>query len=226
MIGYWATLEHAATWPGEQQTLMKVRENNGQLTPEVTGQIARAYKVARSFRGAGRQGYGTICDVINSVDVSKGLSIVDRVDGALSAVKSIVERGYSNNPSGVSKLLWFRQPDDWYMYDRQAALAVGAGLSSASGLRGFFGILHACDVAGLNREIGGLAAVAGIAVRPERIIDKFLWLRGAGDDEKAIARLRAKEPALLREQPGLHAFAGAVQKILPDDRFDLIKRAI
>lgn len=226
MIGYWATLEHAASWPSEHKTLTAVRENSGQLTPKITANIAGTYKVARSFRGVGIHGYGPISDIINAVDASLDLSIVDRVEGALNAVNAMVQHGYSSNPSGVSKLLWFRHPDHWYMYDRQAALAVGAGLSSTSGLRGFFGILHACDVDGLNREIGDLAAAAGIALRPERIIDKFLWLRGADDGEKAIARLRDKEPVLLREQPGLQTFAAAVQKILPDDRFDLIKRAI
>lgn len=226
MIGYWATLEHVVTWPDEQKKLEAVRDNNSLLSTDMTAQIARGYKVARSFRGVGSLGYEAIADIINMVDVSADLSIVDRVEGALEAVKAIEQRGYSSNPSGVSKLLWFRRPDHWYMYDRQAALAVGAGLSSTKGIRGFFGILHACDVVGLNLEIGRLAASAGIAVRPERIIDKFLWLLGSEDIERPLAKLRAKEPNLLRADPGLEDFACAVQKILSDDRFDLIQRAI
>lgn len=219
-------MEHAATWKQDATLLKAVRDNDRKLTPGMTATIARGYKVARTFHGVGERGYDDIAAAINAVDISPDQPITARIRRAVDAVNAIEAKGYSRNPSGVTKLLWFRDPDHWYMYDKQAANAVGAGLSSVQGMRGFFGILHACDVVDLNREIGVLARAAGVDLRPERIIDKFLWLLGLDSIDKPIARLKAKEPALLQEQPGLSALATAIQKILPDNRFDLFRESI
>jgi hypothetical protein len=121
-------------------------------------------------------------------------------------------------------MLWFRNPDHWYMYDAQAASAVGVGRSTVQGMRGFFGILRACDADSLNRSIASLIAQAGFDLRSERVVDKFLWLRGALKIEDDIAKLNARASKRLADRSALRDLAIAIQKILPDDRFDLLRQ--
>ncbi len=127
-LGYWAVLLHAYSWPGDAEMLAKVNKNGGQLTEDLARLIARKYNVARTFHGVGTHGYGRIAAAVNAVDVK--LSLPRRVQGAAEVVERLHKNGYGRNPSAVTKMLWFRNPDHWYMYDTQAADAVGARLSS------------------------------------------------------------------------------------------------
>jgi hypothetical protein len=92
-------------------------------------------------------------------------------------------------------------------------------------MRGFFAILVACGVHSLNKDIASLVATAGFDFRSERIIDKFLWLRGSSKLYATIAELKAQEAKLCADRQALRNLAGAVHKILPDDRFDLLQDA-
>jgi hypothetical protein len=51
-----------------------------------------------------------------------------------------------------------------------------------------------------------------------------LWLRGALKIEDDIAKLNARASKRFADRPALRDLAIAIQKILPDDRFDLLRQ--
>jgi len=125
------------------------------------------------------------------------------------------------NPSGVSKLLWFRFPDNWYMYDRYAANAVGAAPSSVRGMVNFFSYLEATGVSELNRVISARVAESGLNLRSERIIDKYLWLRGDLDGRAVTESTVAREAHEATRTSGFEEFAREMNELLVPDRFGL-----
>lgn len=217
-LGYWAVIEHAKTWPKDEEILNRTRSNGGFLSVDDAKKVARDYKFARTFRGVAKRGYAEIVSKLNGVDILQGQTIQQRLARAEAVTREIANLDYSLNPSGISKWLWFRAPDNWYIYDQQAAAAVGAERSTLTGMKGFYAILHACDVQDVHDKIRSVIDRAGATFRAERIIDKFLWLKGDPEAaEKAIAQ--AKVHSVVNNIEILD-LAEEIFSILPDDRFD------
>lgn len=121
--------------------------------------------------------------------------------------------------------MWFRQPDSWFIYDRQAAHALGVGEGSIRGMRTFFGVLHACGVKHLDGELHALVTAAGLDLRSERIIDKVLWLLGATLDETLPESRISQCRSWASDKPELHELALSVQRVFPSDYFDILARS-
>lgn len=230
-VAYWATVEHSYTWVAEhdREMLDEVKRNYGIITEALGKKIAGRYSFARGLKGVATQGYGSILDIVNAIPVAPGQSLLDRVEAARLAVAEIRLRHpdhRADNPSGVTKWMWFRHPEDWYIYDRQSAKAVGAGEGSVRGMRTFFGILAACGVTSLKREIQALISDAGFDLRGERIVDKALWLLGGADDDGAISESRIERcRAWVADNPKLHELASHVQRVFLPNHFDLLRQA-
>ncbi len=222
-LGYWATVEHAATWDADRALLQSITDNGGRLSADVAKKIAGIYKVARTFHGVAAKGYGPIAGIINGITLIPGQSFDVRVTAAVQATHAIAALGYTANPSAVSKWLWFRAPDNWYIYDQLAARAVGAGTSSVRGMRGFFAILQSCDVQAIHDRIAAIIIASGLDLRPERVIDKFLWLAGAKDSASVISSARVRHASLVADASALHDLATQISDILPDDQFVPLK---
>lgn len=217
-LGYWAVIEHAASWPGDKAIVDRTAANGGRISEKDAQKIAADYKFARSFHGVAKRGYADIIDIINRIPVDNPQTVRERLNAAVAAVEDIKRLGYSSNPSAVSKWIWFRAPENWYIYDSQAADAVGAARSSVQGLRGFYAILAACGVQALHDKIAVAIADAGLDLRAERVIDKFLWLRGSPKDRAALLE-RIQHGDCARD-PDLQKLARAVEALLPDTFFD------
>ena len=92
-IGYWATVEHAATWQVDAAVLQQVADNDGLLSNEVTKKIAGIYKVARSLKGVAANGYGPIADILNAIELAPRQTIGYRVGAAVQATCDIAALG-------------------------------------------------------------------------------------------------------------------------------------
>jgi hypothetical protein len=203
------------------------------ISDEIGAKIAGTYRFARSFKGVGQHGYGSILRIVNAIPTDANAGLRKRVGDIEQAVREIFETHdhRSVGPSGVTKWMWFRRPDDWYIYDNFAARAVGAGEGSVRGMRTFFGILHAANVTALNRSIRAALDATGCddiqELRAERIIDKGLWLMGGaavgnGDfNSRTIEKCRT----VLADCPHVHEIALVIDGIFPSDYFDLLRTA-
>jgi hypothetical protein len=85
---------------------------------------------------------------------------------------------------------------------------------------GFFALLERAGVHQLNDAIARRVKDAGLDLRSERVIDKFLWLRGSADVRAATAEAEREAKNLFAEAQGLERFAEAVAEMLPDNFFD------
>lgn len=170
-----AVLEHHRCWVSSDGACFDLVRSAG-LTPTIAYTIAQDYGVARNI--GKRERVAALADDISSVtDGSWNVSLADREAICRNIGTSHQENGGSLHLpiSGVTKLMWFLRPDGWTMYDSFAR----KGLVGASkGAPAFYKKLDECGFVEFAAAITKKCRALGLPLFGERIIDKFLMLRG------------------------------------------------
>ena len=186
-LAYYATLEHAQWILGtDGQYLHQIGKCKD---VQAASRMLRDYNVARTIWGKG----GLPVLVQEVFDKLKSESwpddLMDRARWCASAAKSNAEQSSVTSKrtqgapySAVTKLCWFLRPSGWTMYDQFACLGL-TGSKGANACERFESFYDALHETGFTEK----AACANQIVKDrfecniffaERIIDKFLMIRG------------------------------------------------
>lgn len=134
-IAYCAVLDYYRCFMATDGPNLALIGDDG-LTPEIADRIAREYKVRRNISdiadasGQKIPGVEALVDAINQSTWPDSLS--ERADVCIAIAKGHcdgVERlglaKVNQTPtSAVTKLMWFRRPEGWTMFDKQARLGL------------------------------------------------------------------------------------------------------
>lgn len=216
-----AVLEHHRCWVSSDGACFNLVRSAG-LTPAIAYTIAQDYGVARTI--GKRDRVASLAVEISSItDSAWKVSLADREDlcrGLGKAHKKGATGKKRHLPiSGISKLMWFLRPDGWTMYDSFAR----KGLVGASkGAPDFYKKLDQCGFVECAAAITKECRALGLPLFGERVIDKFLMLRGmdnaAYDWTAALANSHfAWMPNERQEQ--LEGLGGFVEGMDLEERF-------
>lgn len=195
---YWAFVLYVRGWLNfDGPVLGLIRAAGGQISAEHLRAIAKFYGVARGIPAAER-GDGTdksaehICGLLNRSSEKWPNGYVARANFCADLAKQAKEAEATRNLqlSAFSKLMWFRSPENWAIFDTFAAkgLRISAASESRDRFISFyetFAAKHGPDIASL-REV--LQNGPWRAIQPERIIDMLLMCRGGYDDTNATIK--------------------------------------
>jgi hypothetical protein len=220
---FWAVIEHHRWWLATDGPNFLEASAEGGLTLRVAQRIAREYSVARNIgavaddNGAAADGLSWLVERINHCDWPEGLVERARVCVDLSAEYhrrcgqlNIADRIF-RPVSAVTKLMWFRHPTGWTMYDRFARIGL---IGSRENPELFYRTLAENDFEARAKAITGKCHAAGLQLHGERIVDKLLLFRG----QQVAAKGGIDPIAEARRVNGYHL------KLLPDERRDALLR--
>jgi hypothetical protein len=185
-VEFLAVVEHYRWWLGEDQIDVRRIAKTGKIDPETVRAIARRYNVNRGIRKRNdkrdTEARG-IAKLLNNAAKRWPTGLVERAEKCSKVAEKAKRYGYTGGhlASAITKLMWFVKPNGWTMYDGFAATGLGIERKEARERmpefyrelenRGFREI-----VADINRT---LRATPLLNLKPERVIDKYLWLWGA-----------------------------------------------
>lgn len=240
-VAYWATLEHYRTWLAADAGHRKQVEEDGELSVAVAARIAREYSIARTIGEvqlgddeAVGKGLPLLVKDLNDARADwRRLSLSERARTCEELARKHRDRAsgeWVTQPvSAVTKLMWFLEPSGWTMYDSLAQ----SGLAGASSASDFYGELERLGFQAKAKKLGCLSRASGFEIFGERIIDKFLMLRGShwkisakrrkSDGEsylaQAVDRNRFFVAALPDQGAAITALADQIAALLPDSAF-------
>lgn len=156
------------------------------------------YRVSRSF---GRANAPSGCDVLEHVkSVTAGWSKNDSLAKKATALLSSLpgrrqeagarpgsERVLARGPeSAASKMAWFFCQDGWTMFDSRASSALGS-----SGFVNFYKTLDGLEFGKFCEVTRGILEKYNQSLKPERIVDKALYILGGIHNFKNISSIDA-----------------------------------
>lgn len=192
---YWAVIEHYRTWfcfDGVELALIKCA--NGELDRFSVRRIGDEYSVSRNIPRI-KDDKGKVIDARDE----HAKWIADKINGIQKKPASLTElsgicKDIANDAgerwkakdkkmipaSGVSKLIWFRRPDGWSMFDNIAATGLGIPKShSIERMLAFYKELSDRHFNDRAQKIGAELSARGFEeLFGERVIDKYLMLCG------------------------------------------------
>lgn len=158
--------------------ILKAIDRDG-LDSDNTLRIANAYSVARTFGGTDKTRWNDIASRINCLAKKWPADLQSRARCCIATAQEIRRYHGGQAPySGVTKLIWFLRPDGWTIYDSFAANALITGGGDGSHRVARFYEALGDNLAELSRRIAPDVAAVEPALRPERVIDQYLMLRG------------------------------------------------
>ena len=194
------------------------------LTGLTACRIANAYSVARTFAGSEARKWDVVAQHIHQLS-EKWSS--DRQFNAAQCIVTAMdlknELGGKPPYSGTTKLIWFLQPDGWTVYDRFAAEAlIPSGGHGRRRVTDFYQELgQRFDE--ISQMIGSQITEVEPRLRPERIVDQMLVLRGM---PRAMREARLQDienwllclPTAMRAQilAATHTIAPKLKAALPN----------
>lgn len=172
-----AVIEHHRCWLSSDGAYLAMVGDSG-LTTEIAGAIAKDYQVVRNIGKP--QWVEQLAAGIRSVsDDEWGTSLIGRYEICRELGQSHREGGAFHTPlSGITKLIWFLRPHGWTMYDRLARTGLVRGSGSAET---FYRKLDQCGFVECATSITDQCRTLKLPLFGERVIDKFLMLRGMSD---------------------------------------------
>jgi hypothetical protein len=172
-----AVLEHHRCWLSSDGAYLAMVGDSG-LSTEIAGAIAKDYQVVRNI---GKQHWvEQLAARIRSVSDDKWCtSLIGRFEICQELGQLHQKGGAFHAPlSGITKLMWFLRPHGWTMYDRLARI----GLVGRSGNgETFYQKLDECGFVECAGSITDRCRTLKLPLFGERVIDKFLMLRGMSD---------------------------------------------
>ncbi|MEZ5710098.1 MAG: hypothetical protein R3E02_12005 [Blastomonas sp.] len=195
-LAYYATLEHAQWILGmDGQYLDQIGKCRNL---QAASRMMRDYNVARTIWGKNglRNLAQAVFDKLEHETWPDNLMARARWCASIAEDHSGQQSTKGNRKQGapysaVTKLCWFLHPVGWTMYDRFARLGL-TGLKGANGTERFTSFYDALDRTGFSDKLACINEVIEEELGPnalyaERIIDKFLMMRGKiwslSDDE-------------------------------------------
>lgn len=177
-LSYWAVLEHHRHWLGSDGPFHAEAKIN-ELTLVIARKIARDYGVARTIGAVGdEKGIGLLIKDINAITDQKwDVSLTERADICLNIAKAHQKKVKKGGMpiSAVTKLMWFRRPEGWTMFDRYARLGL---IGKKNNAMAFYRVLQKLDFVKRAEKLTSICRTQGFDLWGERIIDKLLLFRG------------------------------------------------
>lgn len=213
-----AVLEHHRCWVFNDGAYLSMVREVG-LTSDIAGKIAHEYQVIRNI---GKEHLvAKLAAVLAAVsDEEWGTSLSERRAICQKLGESHQSGGGYHNPwSGITKLMWFLRPEGWTMYDSLACKGlVGANKGSFA----FYEKLDDCGFIECAATITNECRALDLPLFGERVIDKFLMLRGMSQtDYRWAAALNEIHFALIprERQEQLERLARFVEDLDLDRQF-------
>lgn len=177
-----ATIERVRWWLAVDAPLLRqVRENNRCLTADTLHRIVKFYGVRRTL---GR--HENSCKIASLINQAAGewpSTLQERAESCISLAEQLSEFTSTQRApySAVTKLMWFRHPNSWTVFDSYAAQALGIrpGPRTGERLKRFYQELHH---RGFDEAIAAvddvLQGTIWHDINAARIIDSWLMLSG------------------------------------------------
>ncbi|MCZ8122349.1 MAG: hypothetical protein O9277_02875 [Magnetospirillum sp.] len=238
---YWAVIEHYRTWIKDDAPVFGALKAARDLNLAIVRGIAKTYQVERTLRPTPRSTKSgqkapadkagkTMARLLNNLSSKKNWpkSLTDRADACLAlAQSSRFPAAEGKTPySAISKMMWFRRPLGWTMFDRLASKGIGlGGPPSEEKFKRFYGRLDcanfqetATDIQLIlrRRKLGNLFG--------ERVIDKYLMLVG-DEAEKKEASIWYTNSVWVRAVP-LHQREGVLEAASEIERLPSVEKFV
>lgn len=216
-----AVLEHHRCWVFNDGACLRSVDSDG-LAPPIAYTIAKYYGVARNI--GNRERVAELAGAISAVtDEEWQGSLVSRekLCRNLGEAHKKGAKGKKHHLpiSGITKLMWFLRPDGWTMFDSLACKGlVGANKGSFA----FYEKLDQCGFIECAATITNECRALDLPLFGERVIDKFLMLRGMSlTDYRWAAALNEMHFALIprERQEQLERLARFVEGLDLDRQF-------
>jgi hypothetical protein len=229
---FWAVVEHHRLWMAHDGCFRQMVQREGKLTEDLARVIVQTYGVQRTMskkRGSNDKTKQSLLLLISGInEVCWPDTLPCRANICIALAKEYGKCVEGNRPiSAVTKLMWFRRPTGWTMFDGYARQGLIGSKNDAMDFYKRLDQNHFPERAARLTELcrhKDLNELWG-----ERIIDKFLMLHGArereGDGEGSFYRrarwLNEHYLKLLPEDLSrrLRAAANDVSKELCSDTF-------
>ncbi|MBW9051029.1 hypothetical protein [Rhizobium mesosinicum] len=239
-LAYWATIENYRWWLAHDQVYLQLLRLETKISAETVRTIAKAYGINRNIDAdedkTNDRTAAAVANVLNSTDFVKFAekkTLDDKFEQFLAILRRMpmnlgVDEAKLKFVSGTSKFIWFFAPTCWTMFDRLAAHGAGIrkDLASVERAKRFFTALSSRGFESIIEKARPLFQDSPFRdLSPERLVDKFLWLKGCSPAAQTNGRLTLYFymqglPTDLREQ--LESLAN---RIAADCEQDLLKLA-
>lgn len=196
---WYATVEHYRAWLFADGGFTRSFAKEGKFTPTLIRQMARHYSVTRTIpsvdpdgpdgesdRDRNRQ---IVADELNRLAQAWPAALNDKAAAVIDTARRIRDGiGRGKAPySAVSKFIWFAADKDWTLFDSLASAGMlPAGGNSEQRVVAFYDALSG-PLPSLVSRLRPVCENSGLNLRPERIIDIFLMLRGARSVRESFA---------------------------------------
>ncbi len=182
---FWAVIEHHRWWFADDGVHLQSIAQNG-LNGQNLRNIAKSYFVSRGIYG-GRE--SELAEHINNQSTEWPENLLERCQFCANLATYAEEEGWTRGQqaSAMSKLMWFLKPTKWTMFDQFAAngAEVPRNANPLLRMQNFFTAIHN---RGFTHAAGEIQAVIDereqICLFGERVIDKFLMLRGFDENRR------------------------------------------
>lgn len=198
---YWSVIEHHRWWLATDGPNFKEVQSTQKIDLTTATRLVREYSVARNIgkiTGAtsdGISGLQSLIDDINAITDEKWnenlhtrskivLEIADSFKKKRQAYSATQpeknKKAKIHSPlSGITKLIWFKRPSGWTMFDQYARKGL---LGNKNDFELFYETLDSHDFSNRAAMLTELAKNADIPLWGERIIDKMLMFRAMRDE--------------------------------------------
>lgn len=221
---YWGYIDHSRKWAEFDKAMLdRVREDGG-LTELSLLAISTEYNVSKSMPRFNLSAWGEIAEEINKACSKSAPKLTEKAKVATSLVDGFDRKHDIVFASAVTKAMWFVSPEKWTPFDNHAARAMTkkSGEGAREQMVHFYAALDAAGFDALCERIQAKLP-EGSELRPERIIDKTLMLRGSATGnqkaQKFYENIMENAEKYLRGQTddALHLGARAVASVFGDD---------
>lgn len=168
--------------------LNETQANYGQLKHQQVSKILAEYGIGRNFVADRAR---PIAEAVNSFDLTDDLNTSKK--SCLGLAKLLKRKNLTSLStasalpiSAASKLLWFRFPKHWTMFDRYSSKAL-VPISTTTGIKRFESFceeLHNCSFLEECSQIENLKTQNHLGIPASKILDKYLFLIGQDNQSR------------------------------------------
>ena len=220
---YWATLAYARWWMAIDAPFIGALKAQNGFTVPLLRRVAVRYNVNRGILQAddgSDSGANGIVGLIH--DASRAgnwpSSLLERAATCLRIAQEAQSHGHTATlqVSGISKFMWFLNPQGWTLFDRFASAGMNVP-SYWSRKDQFVAFYERLDEAGFQDVVGRIEPIVVASCLPNlptsRIVDSLLMARGQrGSAHHEVGESRAFLDILPRTfRDGLHDLAATLQ---------------
>ena len=216
--------EHLRSWAQFDDPISSDITKDGMLTWYTVAAIADEYFLTRTLPWKGGfVRFAKSAQIVNSatVEMRKATDLSERAEQVSSLAITIQQEfAMSKVPfSAASKLAWFACPKGWTMFDKHVFNALFRRSEGRSkDFPRFYSHLQNNNFDGLCGKVSEVAAKHGVTLVANRVIDKWLMIRGAEEVKRersfAVNVRKSCEDFQLSCSPQQREAAKAIGKML------------